>query len=111
MNWRVNSGRVFIDPTGKGSYHYFCEEISIKEVKTNLLSGRKKIVIQMNEDSLGIEPIEFSRRILKSNIISELVEYGFTCKDTADNNAHLLDILMDTEADAKKSYFHIILGF
>ena len=111
MNWCVKNGGVFIDPTNKGTFRYLCNEISIKEVKTNLLSGRKKVVIQMNEDSLGIEPIEFSRKILKNNIISELVEYGFTCKDTVENNSHLLDILMETECDAEKSYFHNILGF
>jgi len=110
MVYRVNNHRIEVQDPDDGKYHDFCEEISITKVVSDILGGKKEVEIMVYSAD-GEEKIILPRGKINRHILPTLIERGLT---VIDNNLQvdvILQILLESEANAIREYKHERLGF
>lgn len=93
-----------------GNYYKICEEVAIRSVIVDLLSGKQEVEFEVFANP---EPVRFTlpREKVNRRLMPTLISYGLTMIDNQDETDILLELVWDSEQNAERVYRHNRLGF
>lgn len=93
-----------------GNHHKICEEVAIRTVIIDLLSGKQEVEFEIFANP---EPVRFTlpREKINRRLMPTLISYGLTMIDNQDETDILLELVWDSEQNAERVYRHNKLGF
>lgn len=106
----VKSRSIFITDID-GNEWMFCEEVRIVAVLTNRHSNEQRVKVRLYLSTGESVTVNTARDQLITDPIRVLTKYGLTLAPTREYTTTLAEILLETEATAKRLSFHDRLGW
>ncbi|MBE7041052.1 MAG: DUF927 domain-containing protein [Ruminococcaceae bacterium] len=110
MQYQVTNRRLEVDIEDSADFVDFSENLYISQVQKDLLTGEEHVTVVIQFPNYDFS-ISIAREVICGRIIATLAKYGFSCVDNAQNNEVVQVVLFESEATAKKAFFHKVLGF
>lgn len=113
VDWQLNkmSHRIEVYDEDEEKYVDFCEEIGVKNIRTNLQTGRKIVDAYVYDSITGENTVEMRRKEISKGILKILIDYGLSVVESPDMEADIIQIMMECAEKATNYYFHKTLGF
>ena len=111
MKWQLRNGRIEIWDEDDQVFVDYCEGLRVSKVSTNLLDGKKTLLLHLNDSQTGECDIVLERGKVGRNIISVLYDYGLSLIDTIDEAAIIQQVIFESAEVAPQTFTHNVLGF